>query len=73
MSKIKKIPPIIKPFYITPFSDDDYFDDCPICQAQKLADKENRSLSLSEYKEAALKAKKLGAVTGGILLDEDHI
>ena len=33
------------------------FDDCPICQALKAAEKEGRSLSLSETKAAFQKAR----------------
>lgn len=39
-----------------------YFDDCPVCQAMKKAEKEERSLSLNELKEAFRKAKKKGGV-----------
>lgn len=42
-----------------------YFDDCPICQAMKKAEKQGRSLSSEELKQAFKKAKKKGAVVGG--------
>lgn len=38
--------------------DDFLFDDCPICQAMKKADKQGRSLSLEELTKAFNKAKK---------------
>ena len=42
-----------------------YFDDCPICQAQRKADEENRLISESELKQAFDEAKKVkGAVVG---------
>lgn len=45
-----------------------YFDDCPICQVMKKAEKQERSLSSEELKEAFKKAKKKGAVVSGPLL-----
>jgi len=45
-----------------------YFDDCPICQAMKKAEKQNRDLSEKEVKQAFKKAKKVkGAVVGDII------
>ena len=44
--------------------DDAYFDDCPICQAQKRADSEERELKIEEYSQAAEEAEKLGGKTG---------
>lgn len=35
-----------------------YFDDCPICQAMKKADKEKRETSAEELIKAFKKAKK---------------
>lgn len=45
--------------------EDFLFDDCPICQAQKKAILEKRSLTESELKKAFKKAKDKGAVVGG--------
>ena len=42
-----------------------YFDDCPVCRAQKKAVDEGRPLSLAEYFEAAKEAEKGGSVTSG--------
>jgi len=42
-----------------------YFDDCPICRAQKQADKEGRLITEFELKDSFDKAKKVkGAVVG---------
>lgn len=45
-------------------SSDDFFDDCPICQAMKKAQKDGRNLSESEIKEAFEESKKAGGVVG---------
>ena len=42
--------------------EDIFFDDCVMCQAQKTADKEGRSLTLSELREAFRKARDNGAI-----------
>lgn len=47
------------------FNNEDFFDDCPICQAMKAAQKERRELTLEELKEAFKEAKEKGAVVGG--------
>lgn len=39
--------------------DEFYFDDCPICQATKQAEKEGRSLSLSELTEVFDEANEM--------------
>lgn len=49
----------------------EYFDDCPVCQAQKAAEEEGRNLSSEELRAAMKKAKDQGAVVGGPLLDEN--
>ncbi|RJQ28032.1 hypothetical protein C4577_00180 [Candidatus Parcubacteria bacterium] len=52
--------------------EDDYFDDCPVCQAMKKAQEEKRSPTMSEMKQAFKKAKEQGAVTGGPLVNDDN-
>lgn len=47
------------------FNNEDFFDDCPICQAMKAAQKEGRKLTLEELKEAFKEAKEKGALVGG--------
>jgi len=43
----------------------DYFDDCPICQAQKKADKEGRQITMGEIMKAFEETSKLpGTVCG---------
>lgn len=68
MSKLKK--DYSQFFLVTGSSQKDYFDDCPICQALKKAEKEGRSPTMTELREATLEAKQQGAVTGGSLLDK---
>ena len=51
--------------------DNDYFDDCPICQALKKAEKEKKDLSKEEIMEAYKKAKKQGAIVGGKWFEEN--
>lgn len=41
-----------------------YFDDCPVCQAMREAEENNRELTALEVKEAFEKAKKKGAIVG---------
>jgi len=59
---------------IGPLTPDDFFDDCPICQATKKAYEENRDITLSELEEAFRQAEKLGvgqSGTGEDLMNED--
>jgi hypothetical protein len=44
----------------SPLGPDDFFDDCPICQATKKAYEENRDVTLSELEAAFRQAKELG-------------
>jgi hypothetical protein len=50
--------------------DEEFFDDCPICQAMKLAKEQGRELTEEELKEAFKKAKERGAVVGGEWFEE---
>lgn len=45
-------------------NEEEFFDDCPICQAMKKAEEENRDLSLEELQESFREAKKQGAIVG---------
>jgi hypothetical protein len=45
--------------------EEDFFDDCPICQAMKRAKEQGRELSEKEMKEAIKKAKDAGGIVGG--------
>jgi len=45
--------------------DGDFFDDCPVCQAMKLAQENGRMPTEEELKEAFQKAKEKGAIVGG--------
>jgi len=47
------------------FGDEDFFDDCPICQAMKATQEQGRELTLEELKEAFKDAKEKGAIVGG--------
>lgn len=53
-------------------SSDKYFDDCPICQAMKKAEKENRDLSEKEVKKAFKKAKKVKDAVVGDFYDKNQ-
>jgi len=57
-------------FYIMKNDPEEFFDDCPICQAMKAAKEDNREISLSELKAAFQKAKDNGAVVGGEWFEE---
>jgi len=46
--------------------EEDFFDDCPVCQAQKAANEDGRSLTQEEFLQAAKEAEKLGGVSGVI-------
>jgi hypothetical protein len=50
--------------------DEEFFDDCPICQVVKAAREQGREPTLSELKEAFKKAKDNGAVIGGEWFEE---
>ena len=52
-------------------NNDQYFDDCPICQATKKAEEQNRDLSLEELKEAFKESKKKGGIVGGEMFEEN--
>lgn len=52
------------------FSKEDYFDDCPICQAMKAAENERRELDEYELKKAFAKAKERGGIVGGKWFEE---
>ena len=43
---------------IDKFSDEELFDDCPICQAMKAAKNEGRELTLTELQELFKKANE---------------
>lgn len=45
--------------------DGDFFDDCPVCQAMKLAQEKGRMPTQEELKEAFKKAKEKGVIVGG--------
>lgn len=48
-----------------------YLDNCPICQAMKKGEEEERSLSLNELKEAFREAKKKGGIVS--LAEDDSL
>ncbi len=50
------------------FSDEDFFDDCAICQMMKRAKEIGKEPTLDEIKEAYKKAEKQGGIVGGELL-----
>lgn len=52
------------------FTEEDFYDDCPICQAMKEAEKEKRELSSGELKKAFTQAKEKGGIVGGEWFDE---
>ena len=50
---------------------EEFFDDCPICQVVKAAKEQGREPTLSELKEAFKKAKDNGAIVGGDWFEEN--
>ena len=50
---------------------EDFFDDCPICQAMKVAKDRGKDLSEKELIEAFKKANEGGAIVGGEWFEED--
>ncbi|KKP67524.1 MAG: hypothetical protein UR68_C0001G0090 [Candidatus Roizmanbacteria bacterium GW2011_GWA2_35_19] len=54
-------------------SSNKYFDDCPICQAMKEAEREKRDLSENEITQAFKKTKKVKNSIVGNLPDEPEI
>ncbi len=49
-----------------------YFDNCPICEAQRKADDQGRALTTQEMAEAFREVKEQGHVVGGSIFDEDN-
>jgi len=49
----------------------EYFDDCPICQAMKEAKEEGRELALEELEEAFRQAKEQGHRVGGEMFKKE--
>lgn len=47
-----------------------FYDDCPVCLAQKKADEEGRDITESEILEAFEKSRKKGGIVG-IIPDEN--
>jgi len=56
---------------ISDMKDDDFFDDCPVCQAMKFARDNGHSPTLTELRESFQKAKDKGAIVGGEWFDKD--
>jgi len=52
--------------------DGDFFDDCPVCQAMKLAQENGRMPTEEELKETFKKAKEKGAIVGGEWFEESN-
>lgn len=52
--------------------DEDFFDDCPVCQAMKFARDHGRMPSLSEMRKAFQKAKDQGAIVGGEWFEKNN-
>ena len=50
---------------------DDYFDDCEICRAMQLAEKERRNLGYEELRRAFRKQKESGVGIVGFWDEED--
>ena len=45
--------------------DEEFFDDCPVCQAMKAAQDSGKELTVKELKDAFKKAKEGGVLVGG--------
>ena len=52
-------------------TDEEFFDDCPICRLMKSAKEQGREPTEEELKEAFAKAKEEGGVVGGELFDKN--
>ncbi|MFA6296358.1 MAG: hypothetical protein WC663_03320 [Patescibacteria group bacterium] len=50
----------------------EFFDDCPICQVAKKAQEEGRELEMGELKEAFKQAKEQGSLVRGEMFDEEE-
>ena len=59
-------------FLVSSNSDDEIYDDCPVCQAMKKAKEEGRELTTKEIKEAMEKSKEQGGIVGGKWFDKKH-
>ena len=52
---------------------DEFYDDCPTCQAMRKAEQEGRDLSLKEIEEAFEKSKEVGGIVGKAPEDKNQI
>ena len=59
-------------FLVSSNSEDEPYDDCPVCQVVKKAKEENREPTEKEIKEAMEKSKAQGGVVGGEWFDKKH-
>lgn len=55
------------------FSDEDLFDDCPVCQLMKKMQQKGRQPKVSELKSVFDEAKKKGALVGGKLMERNGL
>lgn len=59
-------------FLVSSNSEDEIYDDCPVCQAMKKAKEEGREPTTKEIKEAMEKSKDQGGIVGGKWFDKKH-
>jgi len=52
-------------------NNEEFFDDCPICQLMKAVKEQGREPTAEELKEAFKKAKEKGAIVGGEWFEKD--
>lgn len=51
---------------------EEFFDDCPVCRAMKVAQEQGRELTLEELKKVFQKAKEQGGIVGGEWFDKSE-
>lgn len=59
-------------FLVGSNSEDEIYDDCPVCQLTKKVKKEGREPTLEEIKKAMKESKNHGAIVGGEWFDKKH-
>ena len=53
-------------------SEEEFYDDCPICRAMRKAEKEKKDLDPMELAKAFNEANKMGGVSGSFVNNQKH-
>lgn len=59
-------------FLVNSNSEDEIYDDCPVCQVMKKAKEEGREPTMEEIKKAMEESQAQGGIIGGKWFDKKH-